>query len=339
MNFDIYKKFIQGYMICDCAVSQTRKMAFVLKEDLEDEFDDRRPEELSTRVLYYAPDLVDQNEGFLMAEWKQGFSNVYLTFNEAENQFIAVDDDFYYWESKTSFEKFLEINLRDPFCTRSNYITYIGQHAYICGMMRKVFRREGIQTWKDITIPDNNSHMFKELRHFLKKKGNFLGAYTGFYAMDGFSRDELYAGGERGDMWHFSGKRWTQIDLPANFDIRAITCAGDRYVYASGYTGGILKGRGDHWKLLDAEPGLTINSSAWFDGQLFLSDNSGLWILEDDVPKPFYFPSDGPVQYSALGVKSAPDALVAYGPYQALVFDGKSWTEVIANPLIGQNSK
>jgi hypothetical protein len=51
------------------------------------------------------------------------------------------------------------------------------------------------------------------------------------------------------------------------------------------------------------------------------------------------FLEDDPVQYSTLGVKSGSGALVAYGPYQTLVFDGNSWIEVIANPLIGQNSK
>lgn len=332
-----HKQFVKNYVILDCAIAKREKIAFILKEEPEDELDERTLEELPTRILSYAHDLIGNNEGFALAtEWKEGVARICLAFNKYENQLIAIDDDFCSLESKTAFE-FHEIENCDRFCKTCKAIAHIGQHTYICGRKRKVFKRVGVKTWKDLTIPNEHPYMFKELDQFLAKRGNLLGTYTGFHAIDGFADDDIYAGGDRGDMWHFAGNRWTQIDLPANFDIQAITCAGDGWVYASGYTGGILKGREDHWKLLDAEPGLTIKASTWFNECLFLSDDYRLWFLDGDIPKPYDFPKDGPIQYSARGVKSTPDVLVAYGLYQVLAFDGQSWTEIIANPLIGQS--
>ena len=52
-----------------------------------------------------------------------------------------------------------------------------------------------------------------------------------FRAMDGFSATDIYACGGRGNLWHFDGSQWSQLDPSANWGMRTICCAEDGQIY------------------------------------------------------------------------------------------------------------
>ena len=49
------------------------------------------------------------------------------------------------------------------------------------------------------------------------------------------------------------------------------------------------------------------------------------------------FPEGGHKQSSFGWVTACDEALLSYGNYQALTFDGETWTEIVNRPILSQN--
>ncbi|MCV4592615.1 hypothetical protein OFC51_26410, partial [Escherichia coli] len=65
--------------------------------------------------------------------------------------------------------------------------------------------------------------------------------------VDGFSENDIYAAGGKGDVWNFDGDEWRQIHFPSNMLIESICCGQDGYVYIGAQSGTVFKGRKDQW--------------------------------------------------------------------------------------------
>ena len=257
-----------------------------------------------------------------------------------EDEEICCDSIWNGYQTKEDnmFSPVLPKEIQDDYTRGSEGVVYIGEEVYMYGFFRKVFKRTGIHEWIDITDPEEHPTLFEELKKMKKESGNYGWARVGFSAMDGFSSNDIYAGGEKGDAWHYNGKKWSRLDLPSNFHIHTITCAGDGNVYMAGYTGGVLVGRDNQWRIIDAKGGNVFGSSAWFDGVMYFSGSSGLHYIVNDKVVAYKFPKDEPLIYSFESgvVASSKDALVACGSQQALIFDGKVWKEIIGNPVLSK---
>jgi len=339
MKENIFKKYIMGKTITHCSVADIGNIVFGLKEKQANENDHRPIEDRETDVLSYSPLRLDEQGGFGQIFWKSGIELVFVAYNSSFEGFIYCDTDFNVFEPKVDPSQFSSIvpnGDRDSYTRGAEHITYIAGDAYIAGFLRKVFKRKGDYQWVDLTDEKNHPYLFSELAQLKKKQGNYAGSRAGFSAIDGFDENDIYAAGDHGDTWHFDGDQWQLVDIPGNFSIKTVTCARDGYVYIAGYTGGIIKGRGDHWENIEPEGGYIFNSSAWFDGKLYLAgDMGGLHVLEGNKIKRYLFPKNGPQQYSFYGgVASSEDALVSYGADQALVFDGEKWEEIIGSPAL-----
>jgi hypothetical protein len=333
----MYKKYIDGNIITHASVANLRNIAFGLKEVQYDEGDTRPAEDRATAVLSYAPDRLQKQGGFGRIRWGSGVDNIFVSYDSINEGIIYCDTIFNTFEAKDPEGTIYPVSPkpdRDDYTRLSQNIKYIDGEAYIVGILRKVFKRTGVFEWIDLTDPNKHPHLFEELAKHKEKRGNYLGIDTGFSAIDGFSSNDIYAAGDNGDAWHYDGNTWHRLDIPGNFDIKTVTCGGDGNVYFAGYTGGIIKGTIDHWTNIDERGGMVINETAWFQDKLYLSDERDLYTLEGDVLKPYKYPKGGPQQYSFRGVAASKDALVAYGSYQALVFDGERWEEIIGSPAL-----
>ena len=51
----------------------------------------------------------------------------------------------------------------------------------------------------------------------------------------------------------------------------------------------------------------------------------------------YQFPKGGHTQSSFGKITACEDALLSYGSYQALIFDGDQWTEIVNSPALSQN--
>ena len=88
-------------------------------------------------------------------------------------------------------------------------------------------------------------------------------------AIDGFGGEDLYAVGNRGQIWQRAKDKWIKHDAPTNADLHAVKCAGDGHVYAAGKAGVLLRGLNDTWAAVDHDEELdAVWDLEWFDGKL-----------------------------------------------------------------------
>ena len=209
--------------------------------------------------------------------------------------------------------------------------------VYACGGIRKVLRRDGYDKWTDITLMKEHPQLQKEYLDAQEadEKTPFVGSFN---SVDGFNGNDIYACGSGGDFWHYSAKTWTKINMP-NMELNKVVCAGDGYVYVAARDGIVFKGRqaherkSSHWEMIEAKlPELNDNSfegAAWFKGKLYLSTSYGLYELNDSKIQRVNFGKE--VQHSFQHVTANDGILISYGPYNALVFDGKEWKTIVSS--------
>ena len=188
----------------------------------------------------------------------------------------------------------------------------IAGKAYAIGMDRQVYRRDDANRW---TCIDQSARPGpKEVK--------------GFESIDGFSADDLYAVGYDGDIFHWNGKSWRQIDSPTNLILTDVCCAADGLVYIVGQMGTIIRGRGDRWEVLDHGGGKAhLWNCAVFQGRLYTTTNSKLLHLGTDgklVPVDFGEDLPATVYHLATG----DGILLSIGAKDVMSFDGITWTRI-----------
>lgn len=148
-------------------------------------------------------------------------------------------------------------------------------------------------------------------------------------ALHGFSRDDLYAIGARGEIWHYDGSQWSKCDSPTNVNLNCVCCAPNGTVYAAGHDGLLLSGRASAWKVID--PGATGKPPfwdlEWFANQLYVSTLSGLFRLQGDKLTRVEFGKE--VVKTCNQLSATPEVLWSIGEKDVLSFDGKSWTRIV----------
>jgi len=143
----------------------------------------------------------------------------------------------------------------------ANDVKLIGNHFYIGESANEVYRRDGVHNWTFISA---------EARADWEKHGRGK-----ILAIDGFTEEDMYFAGEEGLVWHYDGKKWRMVDVPANYPFTKIVCAEDGKVYLGGRQGQLLIGRGNEWKVIisskkaDACGVDMMHSMEYFQGTLY----------------------------------------------------------------------
>ena len=116
-------------------------------------------------------------------------------------------------------------------------IRLIGDHVYVTGMKRQVYRRESPSIWsrqdRGVVIPTVDNIV------------------AGFNSIDGFSENNIYAVGWSGEIWHYDGKIWQDVASPTNIKLERIICVDPDKVYICGQAGILIKGNHNRFKVID----------------------------------------------------------------------------------------
>lgn len=188
-------------------------------------------------------------------------------------------------------------------------LALVDGELYAAGYRRQVYRRERDQ-WVHID------------QGMLASKGEQLG----FESLDGTSRKDLYAVGDGGEIWHFDGKRWAQVDSPTNEDLHEVHCVNAELVYAVGANGVVVRGRGPRWEVLGSELEEDLWGVAAFQGKVYVAGYDGIARVEGDEVVPV---DTGFGEVQGYRLRATEGALWSIGNERILRFDGKAWTELV----------
>lgn len=147
-------------------------------------------------------------------------------------------------------------------------VVAIDDVIYAVGMRRQAYKR----------IRKNN---WVEIDHNMVYQGDRID--IGFNAIDGFGSAEVYAAGSNGEIWCYDNQQWREIQTPTNVHLHSLCCATDGYVYISGKSGVLIRGRHDSWEVLDIDIKETIWDIHWFENKLYLVTNTGVYQYMDGV--------------------------------------------------------
>ena len=331
LSNNLYGEMVDGYLIVSAQIQDPSNIQVVLKESDAGEPDQslKSDSDYLTRIISYVPNDLKKNDGFNKSQWK-GVGDIKSVILIKEKKGVSLTDIFSVSEKGRPFEDISKPRSEwDDYTRRGNHLRMIGERAYAVGSLRKLFRRDGVGNWTDLTDPEQHPNLFKRLKFLKERDGGYSNSYAGFRDVDGFNETDIYAGGRR-DLWRYDGERWHEIQLPQYPSISSVVCAKDDYVYVVGRNGPLLRGREDDWEVIDI-PALDYNEMTWFDDKLWLASDYELGVYENGEYHRYEFPAGGPAQYSFNGVHSCDDMLLSYGLEQVLLFDGEEWVELIGS--------
>lgn len=193
----------------------------------------------------------------------------------------------------------------------------IDGYAYACGVWRQVFKRVGEGRWEPMHAPEPS-------------KQEKYDAFIVFNSIAGYSAKDIYVVGSLGQIWHYNGKKWRQIDSPVRCSLNAVICGEDGYVYACGDYGVILRGRDDKWTVI-AEKGTGSNywDAHWFNDRLYMATMGGLKeYTEKEGVKLVTFEGADDYPDSCYHLTAAEGVMWSIGSEDIFSFDGTKWTRI-----------
>lgn len=338
MNEETKQRFstlLDGFVILHADIVEKDNIVFIVKSIggpngyLRDSID------LPVRLIYYNPNTNKEKNGVGAREFKVGIRNAYVAFSNDKNTTIVSCSNMAMtyeilptmekptnWEQIPTPENVDQSKLKIIFGCKA-----IDNELYMYGANRKLYKRTGIQSWRDLSYEDTHPNLFLDL----DKKVN---VNVGFKGVDGFNSNDIYGCGNNGDCWHYDGKSWQKVELPVDSELTSILCAGDGFVYIGLIHGDIVKGRlnennSQDWKVIKGDSG-KANSLAWFENHVYIGSDLGLYTIDSRSKiKKYQSAKSNWRQYSFKHVTSCKEALLVYGNDQAYVFDGTEWYEII----------
>ena len=162
---------------------------------------------------------------------------------------------------------------------------------------------------------------------------------SGFDDFDLFSVDDIYAAGGKGDVWHYNGNVWQQIDFPSNDYIRTVCCGGDGYVYITVDSATIYKGRENEWELIhEEEVSLFFDDAVWYEDKMWCTNDYGIWVLDGGkFERQESLPTD--VLVSAGHLAKRDGVLLVAGFYGASFKKDGEWVTAISQQRIHEFMK
>ena len=204
-------------------------------------------------------------------------------------------------------------------------ISIAGQVHIIQGN-RGVCRRTGVNGWESICASLPVAPRWQQRDQ------------AGFNCAAGISPDNLYAGGDGGDLWHFDGMNWTEqklpIDraqgLPGGFNIVAMCCVDAGSVYVACRNGCLYRGHGSTWQQLSGAAigniGPSIRRMVAYQGRVWATSGAAMWIAGARGLEQFALPEG--IHPGELLAANDSVQLTAGGG-SAACFDGQRWQKIL----------
>jgi hypothetical protein len=200
-------------------------------------------------------------------------------------------------------------NLRHLTCMR-----IIDQLIYVAGMARQVYRRPlSGGSWERM---DQGVLVRKDSKEI-----------AGFKSIDGFARNDIYAAGFYGQIWHYNGATWEMNESPTNVLLACVKCVAPDLVYICGSGGVVLRGHNQSWDLVTNEETTdTFWSAEAYLGEMYLATNQGtIYQIKDSEIVPVETEL-GEITTNWLHANDG--VLLSTGSKDLITFDGSAWRKI-----------
>lgn len=195
-------------------------------------------------------------------------------------------------------------------------LSSIEETLYAAGMGRRVFERISAGNWKEIGPGETIAE---------KKKMEVIG----FEDIAGFSKDDIYAVGWKGEIWRYHHKKWNQIDSPVSGNFNALTCAGNGFVYAVGDNGLMVRGKEDVWEVIETERPEDLLDVAFYEDEVYVITGFELLKLEDDVLVEVTNFKGDDYPKSCIALSKARDGVVLFGNKDLFRLKDGEWERIV----------
>ena len=219
-----------------------------------------------------------------------------------------------------------------------NRIRAIGDHLYVCGQSRQVYRFEfdgqdlASGLWRDFAgemrqrpMPEPPDSDDEEAFDRWLDENDAIDLVD----IDGPAEDDLYAVGD--EVWHWDGQSWSQLELPTDEPLNAIKVLSPREIILVGHNGTLLAGnaRTGFIDLSRVEDNQNFTSAEWFAEKLFLASNFGLHVYDPAKKTIEPYATDLSPDLQDTHILEAKDGILwSFGFKDLAWFDGKTWTRV-----------
>lgn len=328
-----YEKLISGYTIYDCAINNQSRYCFLLVEQK----DGRNPLPRTRFVIVLADKPMSERFGWFETG-SLGFSSIARGIAPAE--YVAVDTGCQVYSSNAQ-RKGMERSVDEIINTSTaqgktgiiqRVVRAAGQ-VYALGDYRKIYRRIDMERWIELNEEGCGVPMPKDV-----ESKNYSFNDIGFRGLSAFAKDNMYAVGGKGNVWHFNGTKWTQCPFPSNAVLETVACGDDGNVYISDAQGSVWKGQKNTWSQIAegrANWGFQPIDSAWFKGRLYLGSQDGLYVIgpHKDLMPLQDSTQDSPAMGNCGRLDVSPDGqfLLTAGSFGASLYDGKVWKKLFSS--------
>ncbi|MDO6469965.1 hypothetical protein Q8W30_17750 [Neptunomonas phycophila] len=305
---------LEGYFIHDCVILAPDYVAVSAEEELPEEEYDHYTSRGSSKICTY--DFLKQKNDeppfWSSRKWgRNSFFNSRLV-NLNPSEYLAIDDAGSVFYGGLGENKRVEQKL--PKHLRIENISKVGEQVYGVGFGRIITKRIGPDHWELMTESIQDS----------------TAKNTGFYDLDGFDENDLYAVGGKNDIWHFDGEDWSPVDVvDAPFLPMCVCCAEDGYVYIGGAWGMIARGRGDEWETYMPESRVDkFSSVVSYQGRIFFGNESRVYVMPHNAQTLEYKEYDFEGQISSLGARrmDVGHGLMMFASLSRVaLYDGVQW--------------
>lgn len=250
--------------------------------------------------------------------WSTEFSIFSTVYSKKVEQIFLIgsNGDVEVTSKDEAWDEIIDSSENGPSSLRNiNGACVIGEHVYVVGMRRQVYRR---------VLESRSWDRFDD--------GCFVQNATteifGLNAIHGLTESEIYAVGFRGEIWCYNNSKWNQIESPAEINLYSVCKLNKGDVIVGGGLGILLRGNSNGFYSINHNiTEYSITSIVEFYNKIFITDeNGGLFELIEDK---LIVISDFSVSDSGGGHLNANnEALIYTCTNFVLIFDGTNWTNI-----------
>ncbi|WP_333874603.1 hypothetical protein [Methylobacter sp.] len=184
-----------------------------------------------------------------------------------------------------------------------------------CGMGRTVLTRMSAGIWEEIGPGISTEDD---------------GLVVGFEDLAGFSYDEMYAVGWRGEIWQRNKGRWRRLDSPVSANLNALCCGTDGKVYMVGDGGVMLIGRDDVWEVLETNRTDNLMDVEFYANTVYVTTDFEILKLEDaSLIAEDAFADEDDLPATCLHLLAADDALISMGTKDLFRLHENVWERLV----------